>query len=225
MDIKNDSELAFCGSLDFGDGDDILTIDRNSKLTLFRSRSLDFGDYNDTLVLNGVLEFSDGCGDILNVEKISGSGTVICDSEYINQHPDTLEQLKNAGIKVVNNCGEWGFSTPEEELADNSRAVAVVLDNERDDADIWLCSEKKAESVEYGFHDDTDWIKIIKTADMEDVYGEFYGDTDSLTVTLYNAREEIGVVDWESGWFSLSDLKNCTYYMRFSVTGKSCVSG
>ena len=165
--------------------------------------------------------------DILDLENISGNGFVVLGGEDFEHLKPTLEMLEQAGIQVINGANLGGFSTPKKELADNSRAGAVVLNDQHDDVDIWLCSEEKAESIEYGFADDTDWIKIVKTADMGTVYGGFYYDTDDLTVTLYDSNGKNGVaVDLdESGCFSLTDLKNGTYYMRFSVTGNSSVEG
>ncbi len=229
---KNSDFLLFGGTADFGDGNDTLTVDRSSSILCSDDCTLDFGAGFDTLVLDGSLRLAGYNGtEILNVENISGNGYVVFDDETFEQNRDTIEMLEQAGIRLINGADSvYHFSTPERELADNSRTGAVVLDgkDDADDVDIWLCGEEKAQSLDYGFADTTDWVKIVKTDDVESVYGGFFSDidTDSLTVTLYDSRGQNGVaVDLDESGFSLTDLKNGTYYMRFTVSGSGSVYG
>ena len=227
MVVEKNSEFWLGGTADFGDGNDTLTVDRSS--TVYCDGTLDFGAGYDTLVLDGSLRLEGYNGtEILNVENISGNGFIVFDDETFEQNRDTIEMLEQAGFQLINGADSvYEFSTPERELADNSRTGAVVLDDD-DNVDIWLCGEEKAQSLDYGFADTTDWVKIVKTDDVESVDGGFYGDidTDSLTVTLYDSRGQNGVaVDLDEWGFSLTDLKNGTYYMRFTVSGSGSLAG
>ena len=171
--LNKDSELNlwYGDNFEFGAGDDSMIIAEGAKCC---ANELSFGDGDDSLVLNGNL-YTNAAEDfdIAGLEELSGNGTLIVygwvdhgtsDSEaYISDA--LIEKCEGTGITIVNGLDyPWSFDSIKEARADDTRAGAkTVKDNSpdyEDETDIWLCSQEVADSVEFGFCDTVDYIKI-----------------------------------------------------------------
>ena len=231
-----------------GDGDDCVEIKNFAEIY---TPCLDFGDGDDTLVLNGSLNWRgySGC-EITGLEKISGSGTLAIAGSYgssIEIDKNFLNLLQNSDIKIVNTLG-GEFAGAKEELGDNTingQYVQTKDRNSTDGFDIWLCGKNVADSVDYGFADEVDYVKFVKSSGMNfslDLHifrmdGDYYDQSafEDFSLQLLDSRGNLvddlsddirmAMADGWSYTFDVSTLKNGTYYAKFATTANAAYCG
>ena len=104
-----------------------------------------------------------------------------------------------------------------------------MLSEEDDDCDIWLCGSEKANSVDFGFTDAVDYVKIVKNSSWDEMY-MYIGGVDMESDCYIELLDKNGnhledVVLSDGGDTYIDDLKNCTYYLKFTVASNSSCSG
>ena len=213
-----------------GGGDDKIVIAEGAEL----KGMLDFGSGTDTLIWNGTIHAWGGF-DISGLEKLSGNGTLVwCGGEEVNLSDSLIDRLKNAGITIINglNYG-YDFESVKAEKADDTiNGTGVkVLSEEDDYCGIWLCGSEKANSVDFGFTDAVDYVKIVKNSSWDEMYMYMYiGGVDMESDCYIELLDKNGnhledVVLSDGGDTYIDDLKNGTYYLKFTVASNSSCGG
>ncbi|MBR7121135.1 MAG: hypothetical protein IKC94_02705, partial [Lentisphaeria bacterium] len=240
--IGNADSWLSAAMIDLGDGDDCVEIKAGMEI---ETAGLDFGGGYDTLILNGTLEWREEFK-ISGLEKVSGSGTIVIANYYdgnVEIDKKLLNLLQNTDIKIVNVLNGMYFAGKEEELGDNTINGRYIqtIDNNRDDFDFWLCGENIAESVDYGFTDEVDYVKFVKTSGMDslqlyvwrnDYDYDWQNAFDDFSLQLLNSRGNIiddlsDDIRMADGGYAedISKLKNGTYYLKFATTANAAYSG
>ena len=106
-----------------------------------------------------------------------------------------------------------------------------MLSEEDDDCNIWLCGSEKANSVDFGFTDAVDYVKIVKNSSWDEMYIYMYiGGVDMESDCYIELLDKNGnhledVVLSDGGDTYIDDLKNGTYYLKFTVASNSSCGG
>jgi len=231
LELELFSSWGEAGEFITGGGNDTVKIGKGSEVAL--CGNLDFGNGNDKLTVDGTLILSYFYGlkpDILNLEEISGSGTVAfrCnDTAELNL--SLLERFRKAGLKIVNLQNDSdGFASPEEELSDNKLSSApwakVDSDGEIDEHELWLCGQECANNSLYGFADPVDYVKFTKNSQLKDMSFDVDGSTENcVTIELLNAQGSV-IRTYNDFYceYDISDLKNnSTYYLKVSCASNA----
>ena len=222
--------------LDFGDGNDTMTLAKNSPVNWVNDESLpdaelsriafgdgddaltidkggllnvnvlDFGDGNDSLVLNGTLQITRGS--VAGLENVSGSGQLLL-AGLGPVDPDDYRIFTDAGIDVVNLFDNTkGFTNRASEGADNElkKAVSLVKNGARYERDVWLTGETVAAQDDFGCADMIDYSKFTMNRNLTTLEMDIAGD---YSVELLNAKGEQLAAEMDlSGYheLDLSDL-------------------
>ena len=208
----------------FGAGDDSLHIGKKGYLFGLPQ----FGSGNDTLHLDGILDLrgaENASAELMSVEHIKGKGYVLISDDIDSNFADIFDGSEVTVVNTVNNSRR--FSTPEEELKDNTAAKAQALTIADGLRDIWLCGEGLASQVEYGFSDTVDYFKFVKNDTVSSVEFSWDNGPGDAVLQLVDAKDVV-LADYDLSETSVIDVstwKNGTYYFKVGVVENGLVSG
>ena len=243
---KNLDEL-FIDSINFGSGNDTAVFRTcHSSCDLFEIATLEFGDGNDTMQVFGTNwgTSTDGAGNtftwldmgegtdtleirgtlvaeyIFGIDSVTGSGTVA----FMEVDESSLQALQASGVELVN-AGK-GFVSKTRELADNSINTAYTLTEAQNSMDLWLAgSQSDAALGEFGFVDETDWLKVNITNNVSRILISL---GEGVTCNIYDQNKK-QVASYSSystefidSWLLSSLGKTC--YLEFTVDQYSCAT-
>ena len=243
---KNIDEL-YIPSINFGSGNDTAVFRTcHSSCDLFEITNLEFGDGNDTMQVFGTnwgtstdgggnaftwLDMGEGTDTleirgtlvaeyIFGIDSVTGSGTVA----FMNADESSLQALQASGVELVN-AGK-GFVSKTRELADNSINTAYTLTEAQNSMDLWLAgSQSDAALGEFGFVDETDWLKVNITNNVSWIVISL---GEGVTCNIYDQNKK-QVASYSSystelidSWLLSSLGKTC--YLEFTVDQYSCAT-
>jgi len=244
--VSGGSHLYYSKDYNFGSGDDRFIVAAGGHLDFSEyygepgsGSGLDFGSGYDTLQLDGVLRLSSAEKCVSNLEKITGSGDIALD---LTGSPDIDwidKLLEGSDVEVINDLGLSFFNGRAAEANDNvisgSSVQSLTSQSNPHGVDFWLCGNAKAEAVDHGFADTTDFVKYTKSSgdnrlEISTWWG--YGDlSDVLEVDVFNANGQQLTDDQYSFMVSdyleadISQWQDGTYYLKLKVADTSAVSG